>query len=254
MPPSPTAPPADTVNRVIADNWRAMRTRLDQACASAGRDPRAVDLLPVTKSVGTEEAAALHAAGARAFGENRVDEVERKAADFAARGLDARWHFIGNLQRNKARRVARVCDVVHSVSSPRLLEALARVAAEESRVLDVYLEVHLSGEDEKHGFAPEELDDAVRAAADAPALRLVGLMTMAPRPGPDDTDGDAAAACFARCADLARALAERHPGAFPDDAPRLSMGMSGDWRRAVAAGSTCVRIGRALFAGAEEGA
>lgn len=252
MPPSPTAPTADAVNRAIADNWRAMRSRIDEACVAAGRDPRAVDLLPVTKSVGTDEAAALWAAGARAFGENRVDEVERKAADFAARGLDARWHFIGNLQRNKARRVALVCDVVHSVSSPRLLETLARVAAEESRTLDVYLEVHLSGEDEKHGFAPEELDDAVRAATAAPALRLVGLMTMAPRPEATESADDAAAACFARCADLARALAANHPGAFPGDAPLLSLGMSGDFQRAIAAGSTCVRIGRALFVNTEE--
>jgi PLP dependent protein len=239
---------AATVSSALAQSWRAVRDRLDAACVSAGRSTGDVQLLAVTKSVDSNAALALHELGAREFGENRVDELERKAARFAGLGREARWHFIGNLQRNKARRVAQVADVVHSVSGPKLLETLARVAAEAGRVLDVYLEVHLSGEDEKHGFAPDELDAAVRAVDASNALRLLGLMTMAPRPAADDTTGAAARATFAHCSELARELAANHPGAFVDGRARLSMGMTGDLEQAVAEGSTCVRIGSAIFA------
>jgi len=240
--------PAAIVSSALAQSWRAVRARLDAACVAAGRSADDVQLLAVSKSVDTDAALALHELGAHEFGENRVGELERKAARFTELGREARWHFIGNLQRNKARRVAQVADVVHSVSGPKLLETLARVAAEESRVLDVYLEVHLSGEDEKQGFAPDELDAAVRAARASSALRLLGLMTMAPRPAPGDTTGAAAGDAFAHCAELARDLAAAHPGAFVDGRARLSMGMTGDLEQAVAEGSTCVRIGSAIFA------
>jgi pyridoxal phosphate enzyme (YggS family) len=225
-----------------------VRDRLDAACAAAGRSSGDVQLLPVTKSVDADAALALFELGAREFGENRVDELERKAARFQSLGREARWHFIGNLQRNKARRVALVADVVHSVAGPQLLATLERVATESERVLEIYLEVHLSGEDEKQGFAPDELDAAVRLAAGSKALRLLGLMTMAPRPAPGDTDGIAARATFERCAELARELVAQHPGAFEHDRALLSMGMTGDLEQAVAAGSTCVRIGSAIFA------
>jgi len=247
--------PHDVLSSDLAQAWRALRSRIDTACVAAGRDRGAVSLLPVTKSVDVESALALHALGARELGENRVDELERKAARFAESDLPVRWHFIGNLQRNKARRVARVADVVHSVSGPRLLDTLARVAAEENRVLEIYLEVHLSSEDEKQGFAADELPEAVRFAGDAPALRLLGLMTMAPRRTGSDDDADRAArAAFDRCAQLADERLTAQPDCFASGHAQLSMGMTGDLESAIAAGSTCVRVGSALFAGARGGA
>ncbi|MCA8979547.1 MAG: YggS family pyridoxal phosphate-dependent enzyme [Planctomycetes bacterium] len=236
------------MSRDLESSWRDVRARLDAACAAAGRATDEVRLLPVSKSVDVDAALALHALGAREFGENRVDELERKAARFAALGREARWHFIGNLQRNKARRVVLAADVIHSVSTPKLLEALARVAAEEGRRPEIYLEVHLSGEDEKQGFAEDELRDAVALAGASHELRLLGLMTMAPRPEPDDVEGRAARRTFERCAELARELATEQPGSFEGGVAQLSMGMTGDLEQAVAAGSTCVRVGSAIFA------
>lgn len=239
---------ADTLPRDLATSWRAVCARLDAACVAAGRSAQDVQLLPVTKSVDVDAALALHRLGAREFGENRVDELERKAARFRGLGREARWHFIGNLQRNKARRVVLAADVIHSVSGPKLLETLARVAAEEGRRPEVYLEVHLSGEDEKQGFAEHELPAAVQLAGGSNELQLLGLMTMAPRPAADDHEGAAARRAFERCASLARRLVAELPDAFVDGRARLSMGMTGDLEQAVAAGSTCVRIGSAIFA------
>lgn len=239
---------AATLSSDLASSWRAVRDRLDAACVAAGRRPEDVELLPVTKSAPVAAALALHELGAREFGENRVDELERKAARFTDEGREARWHFIGNLQRNKARRVVLAADVIHSVSGPKLLETLARVADEASRSVEIYLEVHLSGEAEKQGFAEHELPAAVAFAGAAPALRLLGLMTMAPRPNDDEQDGAAARRAFERCAELARQLVADRPDAFANGRARLSMGMTGDLEQAVAAGSTCVRIGSAIFA------
>lgn len=239
---------AETVSSALAKSWTALLERIDAACASAGRAGRDVQLLPVSKSVDADTALALHDVGAREFGENRVDELERKRARFRAAGREARWHFIGNLQRNKARRVVIAADVVHSVSSQALLETLARVALEESRVIEIYLELHLSGESEKQGFAIDQLPDAVRFAGASQNLKLLGLMTMAPRPTADDEHGAAARATFQRCAQVANELLATNPDAFDGRRVRLSMGMTGDLEHAIAEGSTCVRIGSAIFA------
>ena len=236
--PLPAVTCTQPMTTLLRQNLAGVRRRIEDAAAAAGRTD-SVQLLPVTKAVPVEVAAALVSLGETELAENRVDGLEAKAA--AVPGV--RWHFIGHLQRNKARRVVRHADVIHSVDSPRLAEALARLADEEERSLDVYLQVDFTGEASKHGMDEAQLEEALDVVVAADGLRAVGLMAMAPldaRPGHD------AASVFGRVRDLSARLR----AARPDDlGPGLSMGMSGDLEDAVAAGSTCVRIGTDLYAG-----
>ena len=235
--------------RCLENNLRSVERRIAEAARAAGRPADDVALVAVTKAVQPDVARALVALGPRDLGENRVDELERKAAALGAATREVRWHFVGHLQTNKARRVARIADVVHSVDSVRLARFLGRVAAEEGRRLAVYLQVALTGEATKHGLDEAVLDEAVDAVAGAPALELAGLMAMGPRGAAPEATSEV----FARAAALARDLEARHgadrpPGArFAGGRVGLSMGMSGDLEAAIAAGSTCVRIGSDLF-------
>ncbi len=235
-------------------NLRALRDALDDAARAAGRAPDEVQLVAVTKSVSAATAAALARLGQRDLGENRLEGLSEKHDHLAALGLPVTWHFIGKLQRNKARRVVRLADVIHSVDGLPLLRTLERVAAEEGRRPRVLLEVKLSEDAEKHGFAPAEVRGAVLEAAGLPHLELAGLMTLATRPAPGVDAAAAARREFEALARLAREL-EGDPAtraAFEGGRARLSMGMSGDFAEAVAAGSDVVRIGTALYAGVEE--
>jgi pyridoxal phosphate enzyme (YggS family) len=239
----PTTP---SLSGPLERNLLAVRQRIAVAAAAAGRPPGDVQLLPVTKAVPIDWAARLARLGEGELAENRADGLEAKARGLADRGLRVRWHFVGHLQRNKARRVARLADVVHSVDSPRLAETLARVAEEEGRTLALYLQVDFTGEAAKHGHDEATLAESLALVDGAPALTLLGLMAMGPlveRPGAT-TRG-----VFERTGALARSLEGERPGAFEGGRCRLSMGMSGDLELAVAAGSTCVRVGTDLFRG-----
>lgn len=239
------------IQTILAGNLARVRGRIERAAIDAGRDPAAVRLVAITKSVEPEVALALARLGHGEFGESRTGELERKARAFGEAAVEARWHLVGHLQRNKARRAVRVAERIHSVDSQRLLATLERVAAEEGRHPEVHLEVHLSGEPEKSGFPPEALVAAARAAARLSAVRLVGLMTLAPRPVPGRDRSAAARAVFERLAALGRDL-ERDPlvgPRLPGGRCELSMGMSGDLEAAVVAGADLVRVGSALFAG-----
>lgn len=238
----------------LESNLRAILGAIAAETERAGRSADKVRLLAVTKGVAPPVALELARLGQRDLGENRLPNLLEKRAHLAAAGAEVTWHFIGKIQRNKARKVVLNADVLHSVDGLRLLETLERVAAEEDRRVRVYLEVKLSDDSDKHGFAPDELEGAARAAGSSEHLELLGLMTMATRPT-DDTDPAAAEALareeFDRLAELAGEL-ERNPetaAAFPAGRAQLSIGMSGDYAAAIAAGSDVVRIGTALFAG-----
>lgn len=238
-----SALPAPTVE-LLAQNLASLQARLTAASEAAHRNPAATRLLPVTKSVRPEVVAALRKLGQTEFGENRLEGLTAKWRHFAELGLDARWHFIGHLQRNKARRVLEASDVIHSVDSLRLLETLVRLAPEVGRVPDLYLQVKIAAEDTKSGLAPEELPEAIhvaRAAADAGVVRIAGLMVMAPLLDDRAAARAAARGVFDVTAELART--------WPDLELGLSMGMTGDFEEAIAAGSTLVRVGSALFQG-----
>ncbi len=220
------------------------RERLAQLCVAAGRRPEDVQLLPVTKTVDADTTANLYGLGEREFAENRADNLVAKAQDLSDRGMHPRWHFIGPLQRNKARRVVRWASVLHSVHSTALLEALQRIAVEEDRPQDVYLQLHLSGDASKQGFTPDQIGEAALLVTGSSHLQLLGLMAMGPL---DDPTGQGTRQAFERCSELARRLQSQEGVALRDGRCRLSMGMSGDLEWAVPAGSTLVRVGSALF-------
>jgi hypothetical protein len=226
------------LTNTLEQNLARVRSDIANAARSAGRDPGEIQLVAVTKSVETESALALARLGAVDLGENRIDELERKAAAFRAAGLACRWHFVGHVQTNKAARVAACADVVHSVDSRHLIETLDRNAVRVGRSLGVYLQVKLHSEATKSGLAPADLPSAVEAVKAASGLSWLGLMTMAPLVG-DDAARAARLAdeVFTRLSDMSRELG----------GVGLSMGMSDDYALAIRRGSTCVRIGSALF-------
>jgi PLP dependent protein len=235
------------VQGLLETNHGAVLARIAAACAEGGREVAELRLLAVTKAVEPALAHALFELGCRELGENRVPELERKVAWFRERESRPRWHFIGHLQRNKARRVLRLADEIHSVDSPRLLEALARIGDEEERWPGIYLQAKLTEEEAKEGAPPERIERLV-AIARSTRLPLLGLMTMAAPvpPAPSSSRHAPPAETFAALRRLAAAL----PGeAFVDGRPQLSMGMSGDLEDAIGEGATIVRVGSSLFEG-----
>lgn len=220
----------------LADNYVAVRRRIAAACERAGRDPTSVRLVAVTKYATVEAIRELVALGHRDLGENRPQQLLERAASIDA---EVRWHLIGTLQRNKARKVLPVASLVHSADSVRLLESLDRLAAELSLRPRVLLEVNVSGEQSKHGFVPEGLRAAWPQVAAFPHLDIAGLMTMAPYAD----DPETARPFFRELRRLRDELAAA--GRIP--LPELSMGMSGDFEVAIEEGATIVRVGSALF-------
>ena len=222
----------------LVSSLAAVRTRLATACEAAGREPRAVRMIAVTKTFPAVDVATLAELGVLDVGENRAQEARAKVAELAAVPLASalRWHFVGQLQTNKARSVARYASAVHSLDRPELAEALAHAAAARDRCLDVFIQVSLDGALARGGVGPEQVGGlAAEVASLAPALRLLGVMAVAPI----DADPDRA---FAELHDVSRRLRERFPAA---DA--ISAGMSGDLEAAVRHGATHVRIGSALL-------
>jgi pyridoxal phosphate enzyme (YggS family) len=213
-----------------------VRARIGQAAVAAGRDAGEVTLVVVTKTWPASDVLHLAALGIGDVGENRDQEAAPKAAEVAAAGIDVRWHFVGQLQRNKAPSVVRYASMVHSVDSVRLAVALDRAAAHAGRRLDALVQVSLDRDPHRggaieHGEGDANLDAVLAAVADAPALSLRGLMAVAPLDGDPDI-------AFAELARLRRDVVRRYP-----EASILSAGMSGDLEQAVRHGATHVRIG-----------
>jgi len=218
----------------LAARLAAIHGRIDAACRRAGRDPRAVTLVAVTKTHPVETVHAALDAGLTAFGENKVQELAAKREALAS--APAVWHYLGRVQTNKARDIVRYADLIHGVDSLRAGEALARRMEAEGRRVPVLVQVNVSGEASKAGVEPEQaaaLVDGLRGLG----LDVHGLMTLA---SPAD-DPEAVRPEFARM----RRLRDDLGGA--DRLPILSMGMSGDFEVAVEEGATHVRVGSALF-------
>jgi PLP dependent protein len=221
----------------IRANLATVRARLEQAARTAGRDPASVRLIAVSKTFPVEYIRAAVAAGQLDFGENKVQEGLQKIE--AAADLTIRWHLIGHLQSNKARKAAASFQYIHSVDDLDLLHRLDRAAAEAGTAPELLVQVDLAGEATKSG-APES---AVREmfAADLHAVRLVGLMLLPPwTENPEDVRP-----WFRRLRLLRDAL--RTEGVPADRLRELSMGMSHDFEVAVHEGSTMVRVGTAIF-------
>lgn len=222
----------------LKERWEAACAEVAAACEKYGRDPHEVKVLAVSKTVEVPVIAQALECGMTDFGENRVKPFTEKHDLYP----QARWHFIGSLQSNKASKVAGVAHLVHSLDHATLLDALERAAAAKGVVQDVLVEVSVAGETAKGGVPALQLAPFIERVAAAPHLRCLGLMTMAPR-------GDARVAreTFAGLRKLAENMAQRYSGHATISMDELSMGMSEDYEQAIAEGSTMVRIGRRIF-------
>lgn len=233
----------------IRDRIGIVRERIEQAATSAGRDPASITLIAVTKTYPPEIVAAAIAAGASDLGENRVQEAASKIAALQSIQPAPRWHLIGHLQRNKARLASELFDLIHSVDSLRLAEALSRHIPA-GRRMPILLQFNVSGEESKEGFtlpggranqaALEAILPEIEQILALPNLEVRGLMTVAPVVA----EPDQARPTFRALRELRDELARLFPQADWRD---LSMGMTDDMTAAIAEGSTIVRVGRAIF-------
>lgn len=217
-----------------------LKARLDSVCQriaaaaeASGRAPESVRLLPVTKNVPVETLRELYALGYPHMGENRVQELRKKAAEMD--DLPVEWAMIGHLQTNKAGAVSRLVTEVQSVDSLRVAEALSRNLVTAGRSVKALMQVNTSGEEAKYGFTPAEAAETLSEIRTLPGLDLRGFMTMAPF----TSDTDLVRNTFRRLRELRDDLAP--------ELPELSMGMSGDFETAIEEGATVVRIGGAIF-------
>lgn len=226
----------------IADNIARVRERLERAARKSGRNPEEIALMAVTKTFPPEPIHEAYRAGLRLFGENRVQEYAGKAE--ALRELrDAEWHLIGHLQTNKATKAAELFAAIDSVDSLRLAEKLNAAAEKLNQRLAVLIEINLGGEAAKSGLAADsaDLDMIFAAAPNWRHLQINGLMTVPPF----TEDPEGARPYFRQLRMLRDKIAGRRlPGVSMDV---LSMGMSHDFEVAIAEGSTCVRVGSAIF-------
>jgi pyridoxal phosphate enzyme (YggS family) len=231
--------PAAERRAEIAANLERVRARIAAACDRAGRDPAEITLVAVTKTFPAEDVAHLAALGVRDVGENRDPDAAAKAAACRESGVTGLvWHFVGQVQRNKAASVASYADVVHSVDRVRLVSALEHGAARAGRTLTCLVQVDLREppvDDGRGGARPEEVAEVAAAVAAAEHLVLGGVMAVAPLGGDPDP-------AFARLASEATRLRAAYPGATV-----VSAGMSGDLEAAVAHGATHLRVGTALL-------
>ena len=214
----------------IEQNVRDVERRIAGACERAGRSPDEVTLVAVTKTIEVPAIEAAFNAGIRDFGENKVQEAKPKIEQLESLRAQLTWHMVGHLQTNKAKTAVDIFDIIHSVDSLRLAEALSRRS---QKRLPVLIEVNVAAEATKGGFRFPEVDEAVRQIGRLPNIEIEGLMTLAPWV----SDAEEVRPVFRRLRQLGDALGLRH----------LSMGMTDDFEVAIEEGATLVRIGRAIF-------
>ena len=223
----------------VAVRLAEVRARIDAAARGAGRDPSSVRLVAVSKTFHIDAVREAYAAGHRDFGENRVQEALEKIA--ASPDLDLRWHLLGHLQTNKARKAAPAFAMIQSLDSVELLRKLDAAAAESGRSPELLVQVDLAGEATKYGARPEDAPPIFEAASRCKAANVVGVMTLPPIPdNPED-----ARPWFRQLQDLRQKWL--NAGVPPAMLREVSMGMSGDFEVAVQEGATIVRIGTAIF-------
>jgi PLP dependent protein len=226
----------------IAENIAEIHERIARAAAKVHRNADSITLMAVSKTVEPERIKEAHAAGLRTFGENRVQEFESKSAALSEL-KDTEWHLIGHLQSNKAKKAAELFHAVDSVDSVRLAEKLNQAAAEVGKKLDVLIEIKVGQEENKAGIPLDspELENLLRAAPQLANVQIRGLMTVPPF----TESPEGARSYFRLLRDLRDQIAARKlPGIEMDV---LSMGMSHDFEVAIEEGSTCVRVGTAIF-------
>jgi PLP dependent protein len=221
----------------IAENLIHLHEQIAQACRRANRSENEVELMAVSKVHPVEVILEAYAAGQRLFGENRVQEFQDKAQHLATLA-DAKFHLIGPLQSNKTAKAAEIFDAIDAVDSLKIAQRLNTSAAALNKKLPLLVEVKLSHEETKHGLPPAELAALLTAMEDLESVEAVGLMTVPPW----SEDAEAARPYFREL----RRLRDESVLRFPK-LTQLSMGMSNDFTVAIEEGSTCVRVGTALF-------
>jgi len=213
---------------------QSVLSQIEQACQQAQRDPATVQLLAVSKTHPSLALREMYAVGQRSFGENYLQEALTKIEEL--QDLEIEWHFIGHVQRNKTKHLAEKFDWVHGVDRLIIAERLSSQRLESQKTLNICLQVNIDGQDSKDGCQPEEVSELVKQISRLPNIRLRGLMVI---PAPENH------AAFADAKVLFEQVKSQH--AQPQDWDTLSMGMSADLDAAIAAGSTMVRVGTALF-------
>ncbi len=214
-----------------------VEARIEAACQRSGRNRNTVKLVAVSKTFPVETVAKAYAAGLRIFGENRPQELKNKVL---ALPDDIEWHFIGHLQTNKIKYVAGKAQLIHSVDSMHLAQALSAFAQSRDIKPEVLVQVNTSAEASKHGFGPDEAAERFLEINELPGLQVKGLMTMAPF----TDDETSVRAAFRKLRAIQSAILQQAPRAL---CAELSMGMSGDFEIAIEEGSTIIRVGTALF-------
>lgn len=220
----------------IAENLERVREQIAQATAKAGRAPEDVELVAISKTHETEKVREAIDAGQKLFGESKVQEARVKIPDLPS---NARWHFVGHLQKNKIRHALPLFELIHSVDSLPLAEDINRIAEEEGLHPRVLIEVNVAGEGSKFGFQPDKLRSQMESLLALPRLSILGLMCIPPI-------ADEAEASRKYFVGL-RELRDRLQTEFHVDLAQLSMGMTQDFAVAVEEGATLVRVGTAIF-------
>lgn len=224
----------------IAENLSSVKQRIERAALRAGRRPQDITLIAVSKTKPAELIREAYNCGQRVFGENRVQELSEKAPALPG---DIAWQLIGHLQTNKVRQIVGRVSLIHSLDSLRLAEELQRESEKRGLVTELLLEVNIAGEESKFGFRPEEAVAAAERIALLPALRLRGLMTVAPFTEEPEENRK----YFRQMRQLAVDIKDKNIDNVSMDI--LSMGMTGDFEVAVEEGATMVRVGTGIFGG-----
>jgi pyridoxal phosphate enzyme (YggS family) len=219
----------------IPTRFEEIRDRMERAMARAGRDASAVTLVAVTKTRSVDEMASAIGAGVSDVGENKVQEAEAKKPELHA---SARWHFVGHLQKNKAKKAVELFDLIHTLDGPAIGQRIDRLAAEQEKVQSVLVQVDLAGEETKDGLPEEELFPTLEKLGECSNLRVDGLMVLPPY----FEDTEEVRPYFQRLRKLSEDGQER--GLVGRE---LSMGMSHDFEVAIEEGATLIRVGTALF-------
>jgi pyridoxal phosphate enzyme (YggS family) len=219
-------------------NIKSIKSEIEKACVKVGRNPNEVKLLAVSKTFPVETIKEAYDAGQCLFGENRVQELCKKAPLLPS---DIEWHLIGTLQRNKVKYIIEKVALIHSVDSFSLAREINKRALRKNLEVDILLQVNVAGEENKHGFTPEEVQSKVEEICKLPRIKIKGLMTMAPF----TENSEKARPIFRQLRMLAESIEKLQlPGVQMQE---LSMGMSNDFRVAVEEGATLVRVGSRIF-------
>ena len=222
----------------IQENLNEIKANIAASCEKAGRKAEDVTILAVTKTIDAERINEAVALGLRDLGENRVQELIGKYDDIKG---DVRWHLIGHLQKNKVKYIADKVCMIHSVESYSLMEEIEKQCSKIDKIMDVLIEVNVSGEESKSGVEPSEVLDYVTKAASYPHIRVKGLMTMAPF----DAENDELHQIFSKLYEISVDISSKKLDNVSME--HLSMGMTNDYPIAVEENSTIVRVGTGLF-------